>query len=293
LLLDSTAAIVCACFSVQAKELRLEPRQGKPMPQSCRVVLPMRLVLSGLVWLLSISGALAADCLVNTPYDASTTCAVPAGATQITVQAWGGGGSGNYFSGGSGSGGGGGAFCGATVPVTSGTTLTLTVGPGGLAYICCTGGGDTCYRHGRFGDYGRRRRGATSQLPQLLVKRPQSHAPRAAAMPVEMRFGVRWRRRWAGRLGFRIKSEASSSGLRGLRQHRRARPRPGGHGDPRCPKELTDSERRRRCRHPGALAGSESRRRRCDGRSFSFLQLHADGLQIVQPDNYSVCARHS
>jgi hypothetical protein len=80
------------------------------MPQSCRVVLPMRLVLSGLVWLLSISGALAADCLVNTPYDASTTCAVPAGATQITVQAWGGGGSGNYFSGGSGSGGGGGAF---------------------------------------------------------------------------------------------------------------------------------------------------------------------------------------
>lgn len=81
--------------------------------------------------LISVSAS-AADCVngVNT-----ATCTVPAGATAVTIEAWGGGGGGGGAGGmfmlDGGGGGGGGSYCKATFLVTAGSTLTVNVGSGG------------------------------------------------------------------------------------------------------------------------------------------------------------------
>ena len=88
--------------------------------------LSMFLALSATAW-----AAQAADCA---PGIASTsTCTVPAGVTQITIAAWGGGGGGGFGGGGfgGGAGGGGGGYCGQAFTVTPGETLNIEVGVGG------------------------------------------------------------------------------------------------------------------------------------------------------------------
>jgi hypothetical protein len=63
-------------------------------------------------------------------FDASGNFVVPAGVTSITVQLWGAGGGGGSVSNACG-GGGGGAFTRATLTVTPGSTIPVTVGNGG------------------------------------------------------------------------------------------------------------------------------------------------------------------
>lgn len=67
--------------------------------------------------------------VVTTTRTTSGTFNVPAGITSLSVNALGGGGGGQ---GGSGAAGGGGEYAAATVPVTPGETLTVTIGTGGL-----------------------------------------------------------------------------------------------------------------------------------------------------------------
>lgn len=67
-------------------------------------------------------------------YNSNSTFTVPAGVTQITVDAWGGGGGGAASTGNtSGGGGGGGGFARATFSVTPGQDYTITIGGGGTA----------------------------------------------------------------------------------------------------------------------------------------------------------------
>lgn len=65
-------------------------------------------------------------------YDASGTFTVPAGVTQVTVEAWGAGGHGGSRSGSAGGsgGGGGGAYARKVISVTAGSTYTVNVGTG-------------------------------------------------------------------------------------------------------------------------------------------------------------------
>ena len=78
---------------------------------------------------LHVGQSFAADCVSGVPYVEDADCTMPTGITLVTIWAWGGGGGtryrdGDYYGYG---GGGGGAFCGSTVTVNSGATLTLDV----------------------------------------------------------------------------------------------------------------------------------------------------------------------
>ena len=88
---------------------------------------PIRAFLLSLALSATALAAQAANCVSG---EVSTgSCTVPAGVTQITIAAWGGGGGGG--SGANGAGGGGGAYCGQSFTVTPGETLNIVVGAGG------------------------------------------------------------------------------------------------------------------------------------------------------------------
>jgi hypothetical protein len=98
---------------------------------------PARLpkLLSGFVFLIGILPTSIIFAQTTQTFTASGNFVVPAGVTSVTVEAWGGGGGGKSGTTGptgiGGSGGGGGAFSTGNIAVTSGSTLSITVGAGG------------------------------------------------------------------------------------------------------------------------------------------------------------------
>ncbi len=100
-----------------------------------------------------VPGSATADRIPSSPpiqtsitYSASSTFAVPAGVTSVTVEAWGGGGGGaTRTSNGGGGGGGGGAYSRGEVAVLPGSNCTVNVGTGGAAN---TAGGDSWFALG-------------------------------------------------------------------------------------------------------------------------------------------------
>jgi trimeric autotransporter adhesin len=90
--------------------------------------------LKGLLFLLLIvvSGSAVKAQTISQTFNSSSTFTVPAGITQVTIEAWGGGGKGGSRSGTNNGfgGGGGGAYARKLVTVVPGTTYTVTVGTG-------------------------------------------------------------------------------------------------------------------------------------------------------------------
>lgn len=79
-------------------------------------------------------------------YSAGGSFTVPAGVTEITVEAWGGGGhGGERTTNGGGGGGGGGAYARSTILVTPNTTYYFGVGSGAVSGNNTTPGGDSCF----------------------------------------------------------------------------------------------------------------------------------------------------
>src|SRR5690606_5163207 len=80
---------------------------------------------------------------VSIDFTSSGTWTVPAGVTQITVEAWGaGGGGGDRTSNGYAGGGGGGAYSRSSIPVIPGQTYSLSIGEGGTSEV---DGGNTIF----------------------------------------------------------------------------------------------------------------------------------------------------
>ena len=84
--------------------------------------------------LIVISGSAVKAQTISQTFNSSSTFTVPAGITQVTIEAWGGGGKGGSRSGTSNGfgGGGGGAYARKLVTVVPGTTYTVTVGTGAI-----------------------------------------------------------------------------------------------------------------------------------------------------------------
>ncbi|QBZ98933.1 choice-of-anchor D domain-containing protein [Flavobacterium sangjuense] len=96
-----------------------------------------------LLVLMLLSFTIGRGQVVTQTYTTSTTFTVPAGVTQVSVEAWGGGGKGGTINGiGYGGGGGGGAYSSGLVTVVPGNTYTVTVGTGATTTAA---GGDSWF----------------------------------------------------------------------------------------------------------------------------------------------------
>ncbi len=111
---------------------------------------PLNPSLSRITWLLALL-LLGSVAIYSQPvtFTSNTTWQVPAGVSEITVEAWGGGGAGGYTSGSFGTnvagGGGGGAFASSLLSVNPGDIYTITIGNGGSGSSGASPGGNTIF----------------------------------------------------------------------------------------------------------------------------------------------------